>query len=360
MDINKAIESMWTYLKPGIAGQIRHGLSAVAALIGGWGALKDPGSSAQFVDIGTGIALYLITAAWAWWTNTGQKFAKAYVDVLVAKTFAQAEKLRMANLPQVTVKEIAQQSNLTLSETAKIIPTLPPEVQANIAPASPAAKIVAVLAILIASMFLAGSDPASAQVKLKTPAQVQQDIKNAFEKPLTTASNEIVSALSKPLQDLADFLVTGLDDAATLAVAIPDLQDGNGQACWLAMAATGKILKEHPVPLTLKVAADLESFRLLNMAANKICQNAACTQVFTEAGNLVNAASPVPLALPNLTALCSKVPQIAMVAAQVPAVSTSTSPVVPSAPPLGGPLSGPLVPAIPETSPSTSAAPAKP
>ena len=170
MDINKAIESMWTYLKPGIAGQIRHGLSAVAALIGGWGALKDPGSSAQFVDIGTGIALYLITAAWAWWTNTGQKFAKAYVDVLVAKTFAQAEKLRMANLPQVTVKEIAQQSNLTLSETAKIIPTLPPEVQANIAPASPAAKIVALLAILIASMFLAELDPASAQVRPKATA----------------------------------------------------------------------------------------------------------------------------------------------------------------------------------------------
>jgi hypothetical protein len=360
MDINKAIESMWAIVKPQIATTIRGGFKVVAGMIGGWGALKNPGSQEQFIDLGTALVLYLIGQGWSWWQASGQDFVKAQFEVIQAKTLAQAQKLRTAGIPQVTVKEIALQApTMTLAETAKVIPTLPAEIQANISP-TPAAKIVAILAILIASMFLAGLDSASAQVKLKTPAQVQQDIKNAFEKPLTTASNEIVSALSKPLQDLADFLVTGLDDAATLAVAIPDLQDGNGQACWLAMAATGKILKEHPVPLTLKVAADLESFRLLNMAANKICQNAACTQVFTEAGNLVNAASPVPLALPNLTALCSKVPQIAMVAAQVPAVSTSTSPVVPSAPPLGGPLSGPLVPAIPETSPSTSAAPAKP
>lgn len=194
-----------------------------------------------------------------------------------------------------------------------------------------AVKILMVAFLL--SAFLAG-DPAvartkrthspdvgmsseQAQIKLKSPKQIGQDIQDAFDRPLTTASNAIVSVLSKPLQDLANFLMTGLDEAAALAVAVPDLQDGNGQACWRTMAATGRILKEHPVPLTLKIAADLESFRLLTMAANRICQNAACTQVFTEAGNLVNAAAPMPLALPNLTVLCSKVPAIAIVAPQI-------------------------------------------
>lgn len=195
----------------------------------------------------------------------------------------------------------------------------------NASPPSITPTIVKILLFAFVLSFFLPNGSAMAQThKLKTPDQIGQDIRNALERPLTTASNEIVSAVSKPLKDLADFLTTGLDEAAALAIAVPDLQDGNGQACWLAMAATGRILKEHPVPLTLKVAADLESLRLLNMAANRICQNAACTQVFTEAGNLISAAAPMPLALPNLTSLCSKVPEIAIVAPQavLPVVST--------------------------------------
>lgn len=349
MDINKAIESMWTYLKPGIAGQIRHGLSAVAALIGGWGALKDPGSSAQFVDIGTGIALYLITAAWAWWTNTGQKFAKAYVDVLVAKTFAQAEKLRMANLPQVTVKEIAQQSNLTLSETAKIIPTLPPEVQANIAPASPAAKIVALLAVLIASMFLAGSDPANARehrskvivMQAFDPiGKLKADLaKNAQDKS-STAINNIASALAKPFQDIAAFIGDDAAGAVTLSTAIPALQDGHGQQCGIAMQSFGDILKAHPVPITFHVIQDYETLRLLGMATNNLCANVHCTQFFSDFTAMAQAASPMPLAIPSLHDLCTKVPQIAVV------------------PPI--PVAAPAIPLSTEPAPSVIPAPAKP
>lgn len=171
MDFNSSVEKLWTYLKPGIAGQIRHGLSAVAALIGGWGALKDPGSQAQFIDIGTGIALYAITAGWAWWTNTGQAFVKDYVKVLVAKTQAQAQALRLANQPQVTVKQITQQSDLTLQEVSAVIPKLPVAVQQNIAPSPlvppPVVKAIVLFAILVLSALMLFSGSASAQVRTR-------------------------------------------------------------------------------------------------------------------------------------------------------------------------------------------------
>lgn len=167
------------------------------------------------------------------------------------------------------------------------------------------------------------------------------------------AGNPIMALLSKPMQDLANFIAAGFDDAVTLSTAVPELQDGNGQACWSMMSNYSAVLKQHPIPLTLHAAADLEAIRLLNMAANKICQNSACTQVFTDAGNLVNAAMPTGMPLPNLTALCSKVPEIAVVA---PAVVTSPSPSPTPATANTG-ATGPIPPPTPTPSPSPSASP---
>lgn len=189
---------------------------------------------------------------------------------------------------------------------------------------APTATVVKVLLIAFALSFLVAGGSAMAQVKLKTPGQIVRDIQNTVagkpQQATDTSGNPIVSLLSKPMQDLADFISAGFTEAVSLSTAVPELQDGNGQACWAMMNNYSAVLKAHPIPLTLHAAADLESIRLLNMAANKICQNSACTQVFTDAGNLVNAALPIGMPLPNLTAICSKVPEIAIVSPTLPIV----------------------------------------
>jgi hypothetical protein len=188
VDINKTIESLWTMLKPQIATTIRGGFKVLAGMLGTWGALKDPGSQAQFIDLGTALILYLIGQGWSWWQASGQDLVKAQMEIFKAKTFAQAQKIRLAGLPPVTVKEIAQQSNMTLAETVKVIPTLPTEVQANIAPATPnpTTKVVALIAIMIASMFLAWLHPASAQTQKKTAAPAAATTDPAADAPSKT------------------------------------------------------------------------------------------------------------------------------------------------------------------------------
>jgi hypothetical protein len=138
-----------------------------------------------------------------------------------------------------------------------------------------------------------------------------------------TGQPSLMSLLSKPLQDLANFLQSDFAGAEELSTAIPALQDGNGQACWAQMKSAGAVFKQHPLPLTLKAATDLEALRLLIITANNTCNNTACTQVFTEAGNLVQsivstAAGALSTPLPNLTVLCSKLPPISVVAPSLP------------------------------------------
>jgi hypothetical protein len=318
VDINKTIESMWSIVKPQISSLIRGGLKVVAGMIGGWGALKNPGSQEQFIDLGTAAALYLIGQGWSWWQASGQDLVRAQFEIIQAKTLAQAQKLRTAGIPQVTVKEIAQQSpTLTVAEAAKVIPTLPPEIQANISPAPPAAKIVAAIAILIAAMFLAGSDPTMAQglPKLRPlTGNIVNDLGGGSTTDKSAAALESLGAvLAKPFQDIASFIGDDAAGAVALSTAIPALQDGHGQQCGIAMQSFGDILKAHPVPLTFHVIQDYETLRLLAMATNNLCSNVHCTQFFSDFTAMAQAASPIPLAIPSLHDLCTKVPQIAVV-----------------------------------------------
>ena len=61
----------------------------------------------------------------------------------------------------------------------------------------------------------------------------------------------IMSAISKPFQDLANFISSDAAGAAALATVVPGLQDTNGQACWLKMqdarAGQGRRNRYHPL-----------------------------------------------------------------------------------------------------------------
>lgn len=164
--------------------------------------------------------------------------------------------------------------------------------------------IVAVLAVLMSTTAYAQGPLArkiQANLASKTVDKSETALSNAF------------TAIAKPFLDIAKFIGDDADGAIALATAVPEIQDGHGQQCWMAMASFGRIVKAHPVPLTLRVMTDLEALRLLGIAANNLCINVHCTQVFADQEAMIQAASPIPLVLPSLHDLCTKVPQIAVV-----------------------------------------------
>jgi hypothetical protein len=276
LDFNSAIVSIWNYAKPGIAGQVRHIMTGLAGVVGGWGAFKDPGSKEQFVTLGTAIVFYLIGAGWAWWTNTGQaqvtELIKAQWDVMVAKTLAQAQIIRLAKLPKVTTKEIAQQSNLTLSETSKVISTLPPEVQSNIAP-STATKIAVLLLFIFAvsSMFINSSFAAVAKpvacvdlanllppgckpvakTKASSTAATSSD---ALANQLQTLMNDITSKAADAIGGVITALQEADADAATLTNENDptSFRDAISHACYPAQI---KFLQSMPQIVAIKSPA---------------------------------------------------------------------------------------------------------
>jgi hypothetical protein len=184
---------------------------------------------------------------------------------------------------------------------------------------------------------------------LKKPAltgniakDIKTDVSNATTAAATSTASaaqtqvdKILAALAKPFQDLATFI--GNDDTAAVALstAIPSLQDGHGQQCWMAMQQFSAVVKAHPVPITLKIATDLEALRLSMMAANNLCANPHCTQVFADLSNgvqklAVGLGGNIPI--PSLNAICSQVPQIAVAApVTVPAAPVTSTPATPAA-----------------------------
>lgn len=146
----------------------------------------------------------------------------------------------------------------------------------------------------------------------------------------------LYNLIAKPFQDLASFINGDAVGAASLAVAVPELQDGTGLACWTAMQTAGRVFKAHPVPLTLQAMTDFEGLRLIVMATNQLCDNPACTIVFSDGINVVQAAAPLSLpALPSLSALCSKVAHIKLsppAQSDLDALKAATAPAAPANP----------------------------
>jgi len=130
-----------------------------------------------------------------------------------------------------------------------------------------------------------------------------------------SAADNVLAALAKPFQDLATFIGEDADGAIALSTAIPALQDGHGQQCWMATKQFADVIKAHPVPLTLKVSTDLEALRLLMMASNNLCSNVHCTQVFGDLATGIAQLAPLnaSMPIPSLHDLCAKIPQVAVV-----------------------------------------------
>jgi hypothetical protein len=72
-------------------------------------------------------------------------------------------------------------------------------------------------------------------------------------------------------------------------------------------AGASGVLKAHPLPLTLKLATDVEAARLVAMAIKKVCMDPNCSQVWNDILNQVTALAIVPLPV-QLASVCSRIP----------------------------------------------------
>jgi hypothetical protein len=95
--------------------------------------------------------------------------------------------------------------------------------------------------------------------------------------------------------------------AIALATSVDGLPDPVGAACWKTWAGASGVLKAHPLPLTLKLATDVEAARLVAMAIKKVCMDPNCSQVWNDILNQVTALAIVPLPV-QLASVCSRIP----------------------------------------------------
>jgi hypothetical protein len=140
-------------------GVIKKGLMVAGTALLGKGVLSDSSQVQNFVSIG----MVLVGAGWSFWDEYGRAIVTAQLEVLKAKSLAQAAKMKTAGVAPPTATEIAaQHPTLTTAEVTKAI--------------TPAI----ILAVLLSAM--AFPQPADAQAPIPKPRileKIETDIEAA-------------------------------------------------------------------------------------------------------------------------------------------------------------------------------------
>jgi hypothetical protein len=129
-------------------------------------------------------------------------------------------------------------------------------------------------------------------------------ISPAVAQPRRVAAPPRQASIITIIQNWAD---QDVQAAIALATSVDGLPDPVGAACWRTWAGAGGVLKAHPLPLTLKLATDVEAARLVAMAIKKVCMDPNCSQVWNDIQNQVTALAIVPLPV-QLASVCSRIP----------------------------------------------------
>jgi hypothetical protein len=129
-------------------------------------------------------------------------------------------------------------------------------------------------------------------------------ISPAVAQPRRVAAPPRQASIITIIQNWAD---QDVQAAIALATSVDGLPDPVGAACWRTWASAGGVLKAHPLPLTLKLATDVEAARLVAMAIKKVCMDPNCSQVWNDIQNQVTALAIVPLPV-QLASVCSRIP----------------------------------------------------
>lgn len=105
-----------------------------------------------------------------------------------------------------------------------------------------------------------------------------------------------------------NFFQRWADDDIQAAIKLAnDFADPDAAACWGAFSDIGKVVKAHPLPISLRLASDIQAIRIFTRTLKKTCMLKECTQMFQEISNQVNAFSLVPLPV-SLANICAKIP----------------------------------------------------
>lgn len=175
------------------------------------------------------------------------------------------------------------------------------------------------LGIIAASLALLGH--AQADPLKVARGQTPSEFNNGSDAGLSGAASGIAGAGNDVLNQIAAYVDNDLDAAITLSTSIPGMEDGNGHDCWVVSRGLGDVVRKHPLVLTAKAATDIQALRLAVVAARRICDASSCQKVSLDAATFVGTLG-VGIAINPLTSICTKVPNIALVA---PVLSASPS-----------------------------------
>jgi hypothetical protein len=188
----------YDFLKPILAQAARDGLRTLGTALMSYGVIKDGAGLNAFIGAGMTLAGIL----WGWWTTSGQLQAEALLKKMTAShsTVEAVEKAQALPAADATAVNKAIVQNVTTQ------------------------KVAGVLLVAFALSFLMAGD---ARAQLKTPAQIQQDINNAFKKQ-NAAAEKVINGTSTSPDISCDFKIfIGLSPTNFEAVIKKCLSDVN-------------------------------------------------------------------------------------------------------------------------------------
>ena len=190
-------------------------------------------------------AVALGAAGYSFWNDYGKAIVLSQLEVLKAKSLAQAAKMKAAGVAPVTVNQIAEQSPvLTPTAVAKVVDKLPDDVKANIKP-------VILLAVVFSGLF-AFTGEVRAQAKPRLTGNIVQDIEAARQPagPTTRLTGNVINDL---LGALDAKLLPDLQYALALANASGSKVTAPCYTAWIAIIETrqnaGKNPDGTPIPM---------------------------------------------------------------------------------------------------------------
>lgn len=229
------------------AGVIKKGLITLGATAATHGFIAS-NQTETFVAIG----MTLVGLGWSFWNDYGKAIVLSKLEVLKAKSLAQAASMKNAGVPPVTINQIAAQSQtMGPAEVEKVVATLPAAIQNNVK-----AGLVAVLLIggLVASL---GDAKAQGGIKVRVPDALKFNQAAAVPAPAPKPAAATGDPLSKFISDLeaikqevvdgivADFNAADADAGLVLNTADPtSFKDPISHACYPAAV---KFLQSLPV-----------------------------------------------------------------------------------------------------------------
>lgn len=260
-----------------------------------------------FVSLG----MALVGAGWSFWDDYGRAIVLSQLEVLKAKSLAQASKLKDAGLPQVTVGQIAAQSaTLSQADVVKAVAKLP---AANQATVQGVAQII-LLAIVVAGLLGFAGDARAQGVTLPKikPPQITGDVAADTKANLgigqqTTSSG--IKLTGDPIVDLqaaitkgGQKLILNLKQSYALAIAknaAGASADNTSATCTKALVPifdlvvngpkAGTVAADDPMALTTDeqtmasdatqpegVVVKVQKIRILRLALQSPALNDAC------------------------------------------------------------------------------------